>query len=134
MKKQVNNKYVEKYKTTAKHEGTYPFHSGNVVTDKIPPYSSSGLVKFKRILPPLKDPLDIDTTILAQVLKEVYPNYDFAELKLEAGLCTVGKVRFRYNGLKSLLKNLREEKYLSFSIDSVYNQYNLKYHENKNDC
>jgi len=128
MKKQVNNKYLEKYKTTADLPGSIKRDP-----NKIPGYHSSGRVEYVRHLPPIRNQQDIDLTILAQVLKEAYPDYNFAELMLNNGLCSIGKVRFRYTDIKSLLKELREVKYIGYEIDSVYDRYNTKYHENKND-
>ena len=130
MKKQLDNKYLRKFKDTAKHEGTYPFHAGNVVTDKIPSYHGSGReVEYKRILPPLRDPLDIDENLFTEIMHEVCPEFNIVDLRLKNGLCSIGRVKFRYTDIKSLLKSLREEKYLSFSIDSVYNLYNTRYHK-----
>ena len=117
MKKQLD-KYLRKFKDTAKHEGTYPFHAGNVVTDKIP----SGR-ELER------DPLDIDEKLFTTIMREVCQEFKIIDLKLNHGLCSIGRVKFRYTDLKSLLKNLREEKYLSFSIESVYNLYNTRYHK-----
>jgi hypothetical protein len=125
MKKQVKNKYLEKYKTTSDV-------SSSIKRDpnKIPGYHSSGRIEYVRHLPPIRDEKIIDV----QILKEVCPGIDFDKIVIEYGICTANKIRFRFKNVIELIKEFRELGLIAdVRIDSIYNQYNTKYHDNKNE-
>ena len=88
MKKQVKNKYLERYKTTADVssmflKGTSSKHN----PDRIPSYHGSGRIEYKRILPPLRDPLDINENLFREIMHEVCPQFNIVDLKLNHGIC-----------------------------------------------
>jgi hypothetical protein len=123
MKKQVNNKYVEKYKTTADV-------SGRIKRDpnKIPGYHSSGRIEYVRHLPPIRDEKIIDV----QILKDVCPDIDFDKIQIDYGICTADKIRFRFKNVIELLKEFRELGLIPFiEIDGIYKKYNTKFQNQK---
>ena len=121
-----NNKYSTKYKVV-KHPGTHPFHPGNTasiaeLSSRIPPYNSAGR-EYKRILPPMRDPLDIDLRLLTDLINkrtngnsaEVIPGglkLNQVNIKITEGLASCEGIRFRYNSVWDLILNLKHENIL----------------------
>lgn len=106
----------------------------NAVPKHIPAYHGSGTTEVKKILPPLRDHRDIDVTILSEVMNEVAPDFDMSQLKLTPGLCEIRKLKFRFDNLKNLLKNLQQEGYLDFDDfirKSIEYRYNRKFQNNR---
>ena len=127
MKKLSNNKYSgTRFQAIPKHPGTYPFAEGNKVSvdelpDRIPAYNTQGK-EYKRHLPPMRDPKQIDVRKLANLInKRAFGNAEVTpyglrlnqnEIKISEGLATCDEVCFRFTDLWNLLLELKKERIL----------------------
>lgn len=138
MKQLKESKYETKFNRggiTKVHQGTYPFVKGNdlapLVINKLPAYKGSGRpVEYKRVLPPMRDRRDIDLEILAQVLTDVLPEFDYKKINICNGICSYKHMKFRYKNLVDLLYILRQEKAFDCNdrtIDSLDFRYNAQF-------
>jgi hypothetical protein len=144
MKKQTNNKYRgTRFEAVPKHKDTFPFHPGNEIAeiDRLPAYHGSGKKEYKRVLPPLRDSLQIDLAVLTDTIRKIAPANDptfsgnsivinGTEVSFSDGLANVKQMRFRYQDLRYLLNNLQQERILICSKDEIL----FIIHEYKKKC
>lgn len=127
MKREKHNKYQGTKYQAIKHPGTHPFVEGNTASvdelpDRIPAYNTQGK-EYKRHLPPMRDPLDIDLRLLTDLINrktngncaEVTVNgikLNQLNLKIREGLVVCSELSFRFNNLWDLLLELKKERIL----------------------
>ena len=63
----------------------------------------------KQPFSPERDNLDINKTLLTDVMKIVIPEANLKRVDINRGVCDTPKMKFRYTDIKDLLYTLRDE-------------------------
>jgi hypothetical protein len=117
-------KHLRQTRHTFKHR-----QAGKVLSDRIPAYNSAGK-EYKRILPPLANPKEIDTRLLTNLINKKSSNNNAEltdsgfilngyQIHLQEGFASTESLKFRFVDVLDLLRNLYQERILKGSMEDI---------------